>query len=128
MMTNLPAGAATALEDERILSTRVRTKTVGTKTEDRRDFPRYEIPNHFAVALRVLPSTDVVTAQIQDLSRDGVGLITDVFIAPGESVTFPVGNDWVVADVRYCRTRNGKYSIGAMITDIVDGSQGDRTK
>ena len=121
-MTNLPTGATT-FEDERILSA-----AVGTTTDDRRDFPRYQIPNHVAVALRVLPSIDVITAHIQNLSRDGVGLITDVFIAPGESITFPVGSDWVVADVRYCRTSEGKYSIGAMITDIVDGSEGNEAK
>lgn len=117
-MTNLRYGAGT-LEEERILNT-----PVGNTHDDRRDFPRYEIPNHFGVGLRVLPSTDVVTAQIQNLSRDGVGLVTDVFIAPGESVTFPVGNDWVVADVRYCNKCDGRFSIGAMITDIVDGSEG----
>jgi hypothetical protein len=127
MMTNQPAGATT-IEDEHILSTPAGTTSVGTKTDDRRDFPRYDIPNHFAVGLRVLPSTEVVTAQIQDLSRDGVGLLTDVFIAPGESITFPVGSDWVVADVRYCRTCDGKYSIGAMITDIVDGRDAGTAK
>jgi len=121
-MTNLPTGATT-LEDERIAGT-----TVGTRAEDRRDFPRYEIPNHFGVALRVLPSTDVVPAQIQNLSRDGVGLMTDVFIAPGESVTFPVGSDWVVADVRYCNQSDGRFLIGAMITDIVDGTEGDKAR
>lgn len=127
-MTNLPTGATT-LEDERILNTTVGNDTiVENATDDRRDFPRYQIPNQFAVALRVLPSTEVITANIQNLSRDGVGLLTDVFIAPGESITFPVGSDWVVADVRYCRTSEGRYSIGAMITDIVDGSEGNKTK
>ena len=121
-MTNLRYGAIT-LEDERILNT-----PVGDPNDDRRDFPRYEIPNHFGVALRVLPSTDVVTAQIQNLSRDGVGLTTDVFIAPGESVTFPVGSDWIVADVRYCNQSDGRFTIGAVITDIVDGSESGKAK
>ncbi len=121
-MTNLRYGAIT-LEDERLLNT-----PVADTSDDRRDFPRYGIPNHFAVALRVLPSTDVVTAQIQNLSRDGVGLVTDVFIAPGESITFPVGSDWVVADVRHCNKSDGGFAIGAMITDIVDGSESAKAK
>ena len=84
-MTNLRYGAGT-LEDERILNT-----SVSDGHGDRRDFPRYEIPNHFGVALRVLPSTDVVTAQIQNLSRDGVGLVADVFIAPRRIRHLPGG-------------------------------------
>jgi PilZ domain len=87
---------------------------------DRRDFPRYPIPNRLTVDLRVLPATEVITAQIQDLSREGVGLLTQVFIAPGESVTFPVGEDWVVAEVRHCEPTEGGYAIGAYITDIID--------
>jgi hypothetical protein len=86
---------------------------------ERRDFPRYPIPNRLGVDLRVLPSTEVISGQIQDLSREGVGLVTKVFIAPGESVTFPVGDDWVVAEVRHCDAGDGGYIIGAFITDIV---------
>lgn len=95
---------------------------------DRRDFPRYAIPNRLSVDLRVLPATDVVPAQIQDLSREGVGLFTQVFIAPGESITFPVGEDWVVAEVRYCNTTADGYTVGGFITDIVDKNEIEASK
>jgi hypothetical protein len=91
----------------------------GSAVADRRDFPRYAIPNRLGVELRVLPSTEVIPAQIQDLSREGVGLVTKVFIAPGESVTFPVGDDWVVAEIRHCDAGEGGYILGGLITDIV---------
>jgi hypothetical protein len=87
--------------------------------EDRRVFPRYHIPNKLAVQLRILPATDVIPGWIHDLSRDGVGLMTQVFIAPGESITFPMGADWVVAEVRHCNRGKAGYVVGALITDIV---------
>jgi len=102
----------------------VKTPLLDRKS-DRRDFPRYAIPNRFVVQLRVLPATEIIRAQIQDLSRDGVGLLTNVFIAPGESVTFPVGGDWVVADVRHCRPCEEGFVVGGMITDIVYEPESD---
>jgi hypothetical protein len=88
-------------------------------SDDRRVFPRYTIARKLAVELRVLPATEVIPAQIHDLSRDGIGLVTNVFIAPGESVTFPVGTDWVVADVRHCHPCEGGFVVGGVITDII---------
>ena len=67
----------------------------------------------------MLPATDVIPAQIHDLSRQGIGLLTKTFIAPGESISFPVGTDWVVAEVRHCRTQPDGFLIGGVITDIV---------
>jgi hypothetical protein len=113
-MTNLQTEAA-GLENER----QFKKRAGADPRDDRRDFPRYPIPNRLAVELRVLPSTEIIPAQIQDLSREGVGLITDVFIAPGESITFPVGDDWVVADVRHCNPSEDGFIIGGLITDIV---------
>ena len=94
-------------------------QTIQKETDDRRIFPRYPVPNKLAVELRVLPATNVIPAQIHDLSRDGIGLATNVFIAPGESITFPVGGDWVVAEVRHCRPNGDGYLVGGVITDIV---------
>ena len=93
--------------------------TIKGSSDDRRIFPRYPIANKLAVYLRVLPATGVIPAQIHDLSRDGIGLLTNVFIAPGESITFPVGADWVVADVRHCHPSPEGYLVGGVITDIV---------
>jgi hypothetical protein len=107
----------TSLQTETVLSEH-RHSLVG-QVNDRRVFPRYPIPNKLVVQLRILPATDVIPARIHDLSRDGVGLMTNVFIAPGESVTFPVGSDWVVAEVRHCNPSTAGYVVGAMITDIV---------
>ena len=116
-MTNFPT-----LEDS------AASKGPAVALGDRRDFPRYPIPNCLGVELRVLPATDVIPAQIQNLSREGVGLLTKVFIAPGESVTFPVGDDWVVAEVRHCDTSEGGYTIGGFITDIIDKREIEGTK
>jgi hypothetical protein len=113
-MTNLQTEPA-PLESE----SQLKERKAADPRDDRRDFPRYPIPNRLAVELRVLPSTEIIPAQIQDLSREGVGLITDVFIAPGESITFPVGDDWVVADVRHCNPGEDGFVIGGLITDIV---------
>lgn len=113
-MTNLQT-ETTPLEDKQASKAQV-----VRAHDDRRDFPRYPIPNRLAVELRVLPATEMIPAQIQDLSREGVGLITNVFIAPGESITFPVGTDWVVADVRHCRPGDKGFIVGGMITDIID--------
>lgn len=93
--------------------------TMQPDTDDRRVFPRYPIANKLSVQLRVLPATEVIPAQIHDLSRDGIGLMTGVFIAPGESITFPVGADWIVADVRHCHPGANGFLVGGVITDIV---------
>jgi hypothetical protein len=113
-MTNLET-ERTALEDE----SSSKAQSLVKLGDDRRDFPRYQIPNRLPVELRVLPATEVIPAQIQDISREGVGLVTEVFIAPGESITFPVGADWVVADVRHCQPCEEGFFVGGVITDIV---------
>jgi PilZ domain len=114
----------TSLQTETILS----DHNYGLVDEghERRVSPRYSILNKLNVGLRVLPATDVIAARIRDLSRDGVGLTTNVFIAPGESVTFPVGSDWVVAEVRHCNPAAAGYVVGAMITDVVDETEANR--
>ena len=113
-MTNLSTETTTA-ENRLVFGKR----TLERNTDDRRISPRYTIANKLAVELRVLPATQVIPAQIHDLSREGIGLVTSVFIAPGESITFPVGADWVVADVRHCRPAENGYVVGGVITDIV---------
>jgi len=112
----------TSLQTETILSETILSEPGHGFTgqiDDRRVFPRYPIPNKLAVQLRILPFTEVIPAWIHDLSREGVGLMTQLFIAPGESVTFPVGSDWVVAEVRHCNPSTAGYVVGALITDIV---------
>ena len=110
-MTNL----STIFENRHALN----EQTLKRNSDDRRVFPRYTIAKKLAVELRVLPATEVIPAQIHDLSRDGIGLVTNVFIAPGESITFPVGADWVVADVRHCHPNEDGFVVGGVITDIV---------
>jgi hypothetical protein len=97
----------------------VRGQNTAENSDDRRVFPRYPIASKLAVQLRVLPATDVIPAQIHDLSREGIGLLTKSFIAPGESISFPVGTDWVVAEVRHCRTQPEGFLVGGVITDVV---------
>ncbi len=113
-MTNLSSETKTS---ENRLAFKERTGK--GNADDRRVSPRYPIANKLAVKLRVLPATEVIPAQIHDLSRHGIGLLTNVFIAPGESITFPVGADWVVADVRHCHPCEHGFVVGGVITDIV---------
>ncbi len=113
-MTNLSSGTRTSVGTRTF-----KDKSLTRNTDDRRVFPRYTIANKLAVELRVLPATEVIPAKIHDLSRDGIALVTSVFIDPGESVTFPVGADWVVADVRHCHPCEDGFVVGGVITDII---------
>jgi hypothetical protein len=90
---------------------------------ERRTSPRYPIPKGLPLEVRVLPSTDVVNGWLHDVSRDGVGLVTQVYIAPGESITFPIGSNWIVAEVQHCRAGANGYVLGAMISETVREEQ-----
>ncbi len=112
-MTNLPSETKTSENGHGF------DETLKQNADDRRISPRYTIAKKLAVELRILPGTQVIPAQIHDLSRHGIGLVTNVFIAPGESITFPVGADWVVADVRHCHRGEDGFVVGGVITDII---------
>ena len=98
----------------------VRGQNVTGTSDDRRVFPRYPIANKLAVQLRVLPATDVISAQIHDLSREGIGLLSeDASSRLANRSASRSGTDWVVAEVRHCRTQPDGYLVGGVITDIV---------
>jgi hypothetical protein len=89
------------------------------RSPERRREPRYAIPRGMKLEVRLPPDRSIVEAELRDLSLNGLGLVAQDFIAPGESITFPVGLEWVVAEVRYCRPEGTGFAIGAFICDIV---------
>lgn len=86
---------------------------------ERRTEPRFPVVR--AVTLRVWtpPNFEIVTGQVRDISRSGVGLVTRTHVAPGSEIEFRVGEFQVFAEVRHCRGAEGGFVLGARIHDVV---------
>ncbi len=91
-------------------------KTV--RPEERRRERRYSIP-HQSVELRIPPESQIIEAQVVNVSRNGVGLLSRDHIDPGLQIMFSFGDQYVFARVRHCKPVEDHFSIGACINDVV---------
>jgi hypothetical protein len=93
---------------------------------DRRGEHRYPISNPVSVQLKVPPASEIIEAQVVDVSKNGIGLVAKSHIIPGVQIVFRFGEQNVFARVRHCRPGEGGFVIGATIADVVanDGEPG----
>jgi hypothetical protein len=85
---------------------------------DRRKERRYAIPNQ-DVAIRIPPESRVIEAQVTDVSRNGVGLLSADSIDPGVQIMFSFGDQYVYARVRHCHPVVNGFAIGAAIRQMM---------
>ncbi len=102
---------ATSTADIREIST--------IRPEDRRRERRYSIPHPQRVELRIPPQSNAIAADVVNISRNGIGLISRVHIAPGLQIMFLFGDQYVFARVRHCKQMENEFAIGASIRDVV---------
>jgi hypothetical protein len=88
------------------------------RPEDRRRESRYDIPNQ-RVELRIPPESQIIEAHVVNVSKNGVGLITQDHMNPGLQIMFSFGDQYVYARVRHCKPVENGFSIGACIHDVV---------
>lgn len=89
------------------------------RPEDRRRERRYAIPNPPTVELRIPPRSEVIAAEVVNISKNGIGLVSRVYITPGLQIMFLFGDQYVFARVRHCKPLENDYAIGASIRDVV---------
>jgi hypothetical protein len=87
-------------------------------TDERGTEPRYSIPNQ-SVDLRIPPESQIIRAQVVNVSKNGVGLISRDYINPGLQIMFSFGDQYVFARVRHCNPVEDGFAIGASIRDVV---------
>lgn len=70
------------------------------------------------VALRIVPQTETVEAELRNLSRHGVALVSQSFAAPGSYISFYFSGARVYGHVRHCRLTRVGFILGARVTDV----------
>jgi hypothetical protein len=86
---------------------------------DQRGERRYAIPKGMTLKVRTSPENELVHAELRDISRSGVGLISPRIIALGALISFPFGSRRIFADVRYCCPTGTGFVVGALIREVV---------
>ena len=97
----------------------IRVEISTIRPEDRRRERRYNIPNPPRVELRIPPQSHAIAADVVNISRNGIGLISHIYIAPGLQIMFLFGDQYVFARVRHCKRLENGFAIGASIRDVV---------
>lgn len=92
---------------------------VDVRPPDQRGERRYAIPRGMTLKVRTSPDDELVDAELRDISRSGVGLISPRIIALGGSISFPFGSRRIFADVRYCCPTGTGFVVGALIREVV---------
>jgi hypothetical protein len=62
---------------------------------------------------------ELLEAELRDISRNGVGLISPRIMAPEASINFPFGSQRIFAQVRYCQPSGTGFVVGALIREVV---------
>jgi hypothetical protein len=92
---------------------------VDVRPPDQRQERRYAIPRGMKLNVRTSPEDEFVEAELRDISRNGVGLISPRIIALGALISFPFGSRRIFADVRYCCPTGTGFVVGALIREVV---------
>jgi hypothetical protein len=85
---------------------------------DQRRERRYAIPRGMKLRVRTSGQNELPDAEIRDISRNGVGLLSPRVMAPGASITIPFGSERIFAQVRYCYGAGGGFVVGALILKV----------
>jgi len=80
---------------------------------------RHAIPRGMKLRVRTSSQNETVDAELRDISRNGVGLISQTLLPPGASITFPFGSQRIFAQVRYCSSSGANFVVGALILEVV---------
>jgi PilZ domain len=86
---------------------------------DQRRERRHAIPRGMRLRVQISREDELVDAELRDISRNGVGLISPRVIPPGASITFPFGSQRIFAQVRYCHPAGTSFVVGALISEVV---------
>ncbi len=98
----------------------VRAQLPSEPGPERRSEPRFPVVRDVTLRVWMPPDFEIVAAQVRDISRSGVGVVTQTHIPPGSSIEFRVGDFQVFAEVRHCRAGlNGGFVAGAKIIDVI---------
>jgi PilZ domain len=92
---------------------------VDARPPDQRREPRYAIPRGMKLRVRATGQDQLVDAELRDISRNGVGLLSPRVMVPGASISFPFGSQQIFADVRYCCPTRAGFVVGALILEVV---------
>jgi hypothetical protein len=92
---------------------------VDVRPPDQRGERRYAIPRGMILKVRTSPDDELVDAELRDISRSGVGLMSPRIIALGALISFPFGSRRIFADVRYCCPTGTGFAVGALIREVV---------
>ena len=75
-------------------------------------------PQSKRVEIRDPAESQVIEAQVTNVSRNGVGLVSKDFIDAGVQIMFAFGDQYVYARVRHCHPVENGFVIGAAIGDM----------
>ena len=92
---------------------------VDVRPPDQRRERRYAIPRGMKLRVRTSGQDELVDAELRDISRNGMGLLSPRVIPPGASISFPFGSQQIFADVRYCCPVRTGFVVGALIREVV---------
>jgi len=87
---------------------------------NRRKEPRVRLASGLIVHISLPPAEDTVEAELNNVTHEGVGFVTEIRFARGTIITFRCANQRVYARVEYCRGCASGYQVGAHINDVVD--------
>ena len=88
------------------------------KPDERRRERRYYIPHPPSVEIRIPPQTEIIEAEVVNVSKNGIGLVSRDYITPGLQIMFTFGDQYVFARVRHCQPIENGFAIGAAIRDM----------
>jgi hypothetical protein len=92
---------------------------VDVRPPDQRRERRYAIPRGMKLRVRTSGQDAPVDAELRDISRNGVGLISPRILPLGASISFPFGSQQIFANVRYCCPTGTGFAVGALILEVV---------
>ena len=82
---------------------------------------RHAIPKGINLKVRTSPQNDLVDAELRDISRSGVGMLSPRILPAGMPISFPFGSERIFAQVRYCSPDGSSFMVGALILEVVAG-------
>jgi hypothetical protein len=101
--------------------------TLKVRPPDLRRERRHAIPRGMKLKIQTSPQNELMDAELRDISRSGVGLLTWGVIPPGATISFPFGSQRICAQVRYCSSVGTGFIVGALITEVVAENGGFST-
>ncbi len=95
-----------------------------TRAKNTRAEHRYTVPRGASMQVRLVPTTRVIECELRNVSKHGVALVSQEFMAVGSYISFPFADTRVFARVKHCRLTRVGNIVGAHVTDVlrVDGS------